>query len=73
MDLDVSHFKLMEVLTVNEAEKTLYLLGNVEDKDGEAILILTPKVYNPQKLHITSIHTSFINDIYGRFTAELAS
>jgi len=49
------------------------LLGNVEGINGEAIVILTPKLQDQNKLNFSEVITSFVNDIYGRFTAELSS
>jgi m7GpppX diphosphatase len=66
-------FKCEEVLAINETEKILYLLGRVEGAEGEAIAILTPKLYDHNHLHFSNVQTIFVNDIYARFTAELAS
>lgn len=70
---NLCNFRTTEVLLTNETEKILYLLGRVEGGEGEAIAILTPKLHDPSALDFKNVKTSFINDIYYRFTADLLS
>jgi hypothetical protein len=45
--MELNKFVFKEILDYSPTEKTVYLLGGIQGKEGEAILILSPKISSP--------------------------
>lgn len=68
---DPSKFKPKQILSCNSTERRTVLLGQVEEKEGEAILIINPKTPNMEYCNFTKVNKIFQNDIYSRFDVYL--
>ena len=66
-------FKFQSLINQSQSDKTLYLLGNIQNLPGQAILIITPLIYNPDNIHFQHADSILTNDIFHKFTASLLS